>query len=176
MCLWRKPKSPVTKYIYQIALNFFFFLRKISPELMSATNPPLLYMWDACHIVAWQAVWRSTPGLWTSEAPAAEVERAKLTAGPLGWPLILFLTLDQCKYSLNWCENDSVRFFTVNYNRWTTYTPRDQLHGLNNNVAIIIRRRNRTHKCFCCFGKPEFKLVYLDFFLIFTISQRRNVW
>ena len=51
----------------------FFFLRKISPELTSAANPPLfaeedwpsanihahlplLYMWDACHSMACQAV------------------------------------------------------------------------------------------------------------------------
>ena len=51
-------------------LGFFFFLRKISPELTSITNlplfaeedwpwviscahPPLCYMWDACCSMAW---------------------------------------------------------------------------------------------------------------------------
>ena len=51
-------------------LTLAFFLRKISPELTSAANPPLfakedgpwvdiyahlpvLYMWDACHSMAW---------------------------------------------------------------------------------------------------------------------------
>ena len=29
-----------------------FFLRKISPELTSATNLPLLYMWDTYHSMA----------------------------------------------------------------------------------------------------------------------------
>ena len=66
-------------------LNFFFiFLRKISPQLTSATNPPLfaeedwpwanicthlplLYMWDSFHNMAWQAVCRSAPGIQTSE-------------------------------------------------------------------------------------------------------------
>ena len=57
----------------------FFFLRKISPELTSAANlplfakedwpganicahPPLLYMWDAYHSMAWQAVPCLHPG------------------------------------------------------------------------------------------------------------------
>ena len=65
-------------------LFIYFLLRKISPELTSAANPPLfaegdwpwayirahlplLYMWDACLSVAWQAVHRSTPGIWTGE-------------------------------------------------------------------------------------------------------------
>ena len=62
-------KSSVTEGLKEL----FFFLRKISPELTSATNPPLfaeedwpwannhahlplLYMWDACHSMACQAV------------------------------------------------------------------------------------------------------------------------
>ena len=77
---------------------FFYFLRKFSPELISAANPPLfveeawpwanirahlplLYMWDACHTMACQAV------PWTGESQAAEAERVKLTAAPPGWPL-----------------------------------------------------------------------------------------
>ena len=42
--------------------TFFFVLRKISPELTSAANPPLLYMWDACHSMACQAVPCPHPG------------------------------------------------------------------------------------------------------------------
>ena len=79
---------------------FFFFLRKISPELTSATNPhlffaeedqpeanirahlPLPYIWDACHSMAWQAVRRSAHGIRTSESRAAEAESANWP-----WPL-----------------------------------------------------------------------------------------
>ena len=80
------------------------FLRKISPELTSATNPPLFdeedwpwanicahpalfYMWDACCSMACQAVCRSVPGIWTSEHWIAKAEHTKPTATPLGQPL-----------------------------------------------------------------------------------------
>ena len=80
-------------------LLLFFFLRKISPKLTSATNPPrfaeedwpwanihahlpLLYMWDACHSMAWWAVRRSAPGIQTSEPQAAEAENTNLTTTP----------------------------------------------------------------------------------------------
>ena len=86
----------------------FFFFRKISPELISATSPPLFaegdwpwanicaslplfYMWDACHNMACYAVRRSAPRIQTSKPRAAEAERANLTAAPLGWPLFFFL-------------------------------------------------------------------------------------
>ena len=46
-------------------------------------------MWDAYHSMAWQAVCRSTPGIWTSEPWAAEAEHANLTTVPPGWPLHL---------------------------------------------------------------------------------------
>ena len=89
----------------------FFFLRKINPELVSATNPPpfagedwpwvnicahpsLLYMWNACHSMAWQAMpcLHSDP----NQRPwAAEVERVNLTAAPPGWP-------QQRSYFWNW--------------------------------------------------------------------------
>ena len=75
----------------QAFLNFF--LRKISPELTSAVNaplfadedwpwanirahPPLLYIWDACHSMAWQAVCRSESGIQTGELRATEAEHA----------------------------------------------------------------------------------------------------
>ena len=80
------------------------FLRKISSELTSATNPPLfaeedwpwanihshlplLYMWDAYHSMAWQAGDMSAPGIQTGEPRAAKAERVPLTTAPLGWPL-----------------------------------------------------------------------------------------
>ena len=64
--------SPSTSCLLRF-FSFLFFLRKISPELTSAANTPLfaeedwswasicahlplLYMWDACHSMAWQAV------------------------------------------------------------------------------------------------------------------------
>ena len=89
-----------------LLLLLFFFFRKISPELTSATNPtlfakedwswanihahlPLLYMWDACHSMAWQVGCRSTPGIRTSERRTTKSERVNLTAAPPGWPQIL---------------------------------------------------------------------------------------
>ena len=64
---------------YWRVLFFFIFWRKISPELTSATNPPLfaeedwpwanihvhfplLYMWDAYHSMVCQVVPRPHPG------------------------------------------------------------------------------------------------------------------
>ena len=88
-------------------ISFFFFLRKISPELTTANpplfaeedwpwanihaHPPLLYTWDAyhimafakrCHIRTWDPNWR-TPG-------RQEAERVNLTAAPPGRPPFLF--------------------------------------------------------------------------------------
>ena len=45
----------------------------------------ILYV-GRCHNMAWWAVPRSTPGLWTCEPSAAEVEHANLTTMPPGWP------------------------------------------------------------------------------------------
>ena len=90
-----------------VTLCFLFvcFLRKISPELTSAANPPLfaeedwpwakirvhlppLYMWDACHSMACQAVpclypgSEPAPGIWTGKARVAKVELVNLTTAP----------------------------------------------------------------------------------------------
>ena len=90
--------------MYRIqASEIFFSLRKISPELISAPNPPLfaeedwpstnihaylplLYMWDACHSMAWHAACRSTPRIRTGEPWAAKAEHVNLTVAPLSWP------------------------------------------------------------------------------------------
>ena len=86
------------------AISFLFFLRKISPELTSAANPPLfaeedwpwadiharlplLYMWDACYSMAWQVVCRSTPRIWTGEPWAAKAEHVNFAVPP-GQPLL----------------------------------------------------------------------------------------
>ena len=84
-------------------------MRKITPELTSATNPPpfaeedwpwahicahipLLYIWDACHSMAWWVVCRSTPGIQTCEPQAAKAECANLTTTLPAWlHVILFL-------------------------------------------------------------------------------------
>ena len=75
----------------------FFFLRKISLELTSTSNPPLfaeedwpwanihahlplLYMWDTCHSMAWQTVYSFTPGIQTRKPQATEAVRTNLTA------------------------------------------------------------------------------------------------
>ena len=99
-----KSKTIDIKNTYSILITNFF-LRKISPELTTATNPlfaeedwpwanirahiPLLYMWDACHSMAWQAVHRFMPGIQTSKRQAAKAECVNLIAAPLGWPLRL---------------------------------------------------------------------------------------
>ena len=79
-------------------------MRKISPELTSATNGalfaeedwpwanirahlPLLYMWDACHSMAWQAVRRPAPGIQTAEPWAKKAEHVNLTTAPSGLTL-----------------------------------------------------------------------------------------
>ena len=99
----RKKGSPIQALSWESAsqLSFFFFLRKISPDLISATNPPhfaeedwpradicahllLLYIWDAFHSMAWEVVCRSTPRIQTSEPWAAEAQCANLTAVPPG--------------------------------------------------------------------------------------------
>ena len=84
-----------------------FFLRKVSLELTSATNPPLfaeedrpwaniyahlplLYLWAACHSMAWYVVCRSMPGIRTGEPQATEVEHVNLAAVPPGRPLYPF--------------------------------------------------------------------------------------
>ena len=54
---------------------------------------PLLYMWDACHSMAWQAVRRSPPGLQTSEPQAGKAECVNLTTAPPGWPLLVRIIL-----------------------------------------------------------------------------------
>ena len=98
---------------------FFFVLRKISPELIAANPPlfaeedwpwanicthlPLLYMWDACHTMAWQVVCRSAPRTRTSKPWAAEVEHANLPLCHRAIPQ-LFKKLWNCfpKYLYNW--------------------------------------------------------------------------
>ena len=84
------------------------FLRKISPELTSAANPPLLaeedwpwanihahlpllYMWDACHSMACQVVPCPHLGSKPGEAQAAEAVHAHLTTELLGWPWIPYV-------------------------------------------------------------------------------------
>ena len=88
-------------------IYLFIYLRKISPELTSAANPPffaeedwpwgnihahlpLLYMWDAYHSMACQAVPCLLLGSEPGELRATEAERAHLTAAPPGWPLRFF--------------------------------------------------------------------------------------
>ena len=80
-----------------------FFLRKISPELTSAANPPLfaeedwprakirahlplLSMWDTCHSIAHLAVPCPHLGSELCKPCAAEGEPANLTTAPRGWP------------------------------------------------------------------------------------------
>ena len=97
-------------HIKRSHLDLFLFLKKkINPELTSATNPPLfaeedwpwantcahlpmLYMWDACHSMTWQAKHRSTPRIRTGEPWATKEKRVSLTPVPRGWPLDFFLT------------------------------------------------------------------------------------
>ena len=86
----------------KISLNFFLFLRKISPELTSAANttfllrktgpeltsmPIFLYFICETPATAWlHKQCRSAPGISTSELRATKVECANLTTVPLCWP------------------------------------------------------------------------------------------
>ena len=89
-------------------LASFFFLRKISPELTSAANPPFfaeedwpwanirahlppLYMWDTYHSMACQVIAMSAPGIRTGEPRAAEAGCLHLTTVPPGQPHSLIL-------------------------------------------------------------------------------------
>ena len=95
----------------------FFFVRTTSSELTSVASLPLfclrktvaeltsvavflhfLYV-GHCHSMAWWAMWRSTPGIWTCEPQAAEGECTNLTTSPLGWPPESDFTP---LFSLNW--------------------------------------------------------------------------
>ena len=90
------PSSNLTSFVL-----FLFLFRKISPELTSTTNPPLfaeedwpwanisahlplLYMWDACHSMACQAVpcphW--DPNQWTPGSRSGTWELNRCTTGP----------------------------------------------------------------------------------------------
>ena len=66
-------------------MNFFFF-EEDWPWAHICAHLPLLYMWDACHSMACQAVHRSVAGIWTGEPQAAKVEHVNLTAMPPGQP------------------------------------------------------------------------------------------
>ena len=87
-----------------LLLLLFFFLRKISPELTSAASRPLfaeedwpwanicahlplLYMWDAYHIMAYQAMPCLHPG----------------SALVNSWPLSPLLDASCCFINMQWC-------------------------------------------------------------------------
>ena len=96
-----------TRIRIQNLCSFFFFMRKISPELTSAAKPPLfakegwpwatiqvhlplLYMWDTSHSMACQAVPCPHSGSEPVNLGAAKVELAHLILAPLGRPPPLF--------------------------------------------------------------------------------------
>ena len=95
---------------------FFFFLRKISPELTSTINPPLfaeedwpwaniwahlplLYMQDTCHSMACQVMPCLHPG---SKPLNSKPERGNLTAVPPGRPTSLAFLFISGLVSLTW--------------------------------------------------------------------------
>ena len=69
--------------------SFSFCSRKVASELTSV--PILLYfLYEGCHhSMAWWAMCRSMPGIWTHKPRAAKVECMNLTTTPPGWPLML---------------------------------------------------------------------------------------
>ena len=100
---------------------YLFYLRKISSELTSAANPllfaeedwpwanilapfPLLYMWDTCHSMAWQAVQRSPPGTPTGKPWATKVACPNLTAALPGWPSCFFMWCSVSGSVCLWCN------------------------------------------------------------------------
>ena len=100
--------------------HFFFFLRKIRPELTVANPPlfaeedwpwadihahlPLIYTWDACHSMAFAKrcyVLTQDPNQWTSGCQ--EAERPNLTDAPPGrplWHMFLKRSLERMKLHL----------------------------------------------------------------------------
>ena len=98
---------------------------KISPELTTANpplfaeedwpwaniraHPPPLYMWDAYHIMAWQAVPRTTPGIQTGELLDAKAESVNLTTAPPGRPPKTF-------------KSRAKKVITIYFNRKTSNT------------------------------------------------------
>ena len=65
----------------------FSFAEEDWPWANIHTHLPLLYMWDACHSIAWQVVQKFAPGIWTGQPWATKAEHANLTVALLGRPL-----------------------------------------------------------------------------------------
>ena len=149
-------------------MGFWIFLRKISPELTSTTNPPLFaeedwpwdnicahvplfYMWDACHSMTWQVVCRSAPVIWTGEPWAAIVECVNLPAVPPGWSPYIYI--------LNQLEKDYLfRFSGLN---WSLF----KLTGSSSSLPCICY----TQKCLF-FWCVSFTMTCLDVGVYFVLG------
>ena len=66
---------------------FFFFGEEDCPSTNVCANLPLFCMWHACHSMAWWAVCRSAPGIWTCEPWAAKAQHGSLITMSPGQPL-----------------------------------------------------------------------------------------
>ena len=106
------------------------FWRKISPELTSGDNPPLLaeedwpwanicahlallYMWDAYHSMALTSSDISTPEIWTSDPQATKAECANLTATPPAQPPTYILEMEKHKKTTFIRLNSSFHLSTI---------------------------------------------------------------
>ena len=61
------------------------FFRQTGPELTLVPHLSLLYMWDACYSMAWQAAHTSVPGIRPGEPQATEADHVNLTTLPRDW-------------------------------------------------------------------------------------------
>ena len=117
--IWNRTdfKNSTSFNVHRGSFVLFIFLRKISPELRSATDLPLfaeedwpwanihahlplLYVWDTCHSMACQAVCSSALGIRISKSQPAKAEGANSTAVPSGWllGLLSFLFKNHSEY------------------------------------------------------------------------------
>ena len=85
---------PSSNFLQALLITFFFSVKKYWPWANICANLPLLLRVGCCHSIAWWAVCRSAPGIWTHEPQSVEAECANLTTMLLGWhPLDNFFML-----------------------------------------------------------------------------------
>ena len=91
----RNPETKIPRFKAELSHFFFFFFlfKEDEPWANIRAHIPLFfYKWDACHNMAWWAVYRSPVGIQPGEFQATEAEHMNLTAMPLGQPqsLVIF--------------------------------------------------------------------------------------
>ena len=103
-----KHKLLLYQWLLKLFIYLFILVRKICLELTSVANLPPLALgrlslsWHLCqsssflyvgchHSMAWWAVCRSVPGIWTCKPQADEAKHTNLTTMPPSWPRKIIL-------------------------------------------------------------------------------------